>query len=143
MIPSAHQPWLHRFAVLTALATLGLVGMGGLVTSHGVGMAVPDWPTSYGYNMFALPISTWSYDDEPGVRHMGPMAQDFSAAFQLGADDRHIFTLDANGVTMASIQALAARTEALARQNEALRRENETMREAVRRIEARLGTEGR
>lgn len=54
-----HKPWLHRFAVLTALATLGLVGMGGLVTSHGVGMAVPDWPTSYGYNMFALPISTW------------------------------------------------------------------------------------
>ncbi len=33
--------------------------MGGLVTSKGVGMAVPDWPTSYGYNMFALPISTW------------------------------------------------------------------------------------
>ncbi len=59
MIQNAHQPWLHRFAVLTALATLGLVGMGGLVTSHGVGMAVPDWPTSYGYNMFALPISTW------------------------------------------------------------------------------------
>jgi heme a synthase len=51
--------WLHRFAVLTALATLGLVGIGGLVTSHGVGMAVPDWPTSYGYNMFALPLSTW------------------------------------------------------------------------------------
>jgi cytochrome c oxidase assembly protein subunit 15 len=51
--------WRHRFAVLTALATLGLVGIGGLVTSHGVGMAVPDWPTSYGYNMFALPFSTW------------------------------------------------------------------------------------
>lgn len=51
--------WLHRFALLTAVATLGLVAMGGLVTSHGVGMAVPDWPTSYGYNMFALPISTW------------------------------------------------------------------------------------
>ncbi|MFO1511475.1 MAG: COX15/CtaA family protein [Verrucomicrobiota bacterium] len=53
------QPWRHRFAVLTALATLGLVVMGGLVTSHGVGMAVPDWPTSYGYNMFALPVSMW------------------------------------------------------------------------------------
>ena len=53
------NPWLHRFAILTALATLGLVGIGGLVTSHGVGMSVPDWPTSYGYNMFALPISTW------------------------------------------------------------------------------------
>jgi len=56
---SGDQPWLHRFALLTALATLGLVGMGGLVTSHGVGMSVPDWPTSYGYNMFALPLSTW------------------------------------------------------------------------------------
>ena len=53
------NPALHRFAVFTALATLGLVAMGGLVTSHGVGMSVPDWPTSYGYNMFALPISTW------------------------------------------------------------------------------------
>jgi heme a synthase len=56
--PSSHV-WRHRFALLTALATLGLVGIGGLVTSHGVGMAVPDWPTSYGYNMFALPVSTW------------------------------------------------------------------------------------
>jgi heme a synthase len=56
---STNNPWLHRYAVLTALATLGLVGMGGLVTSKGVGMSVPDWPTSYGYNMFALPISTW------------------------------------------------------------------------------------
>ncbi len=59
MAPPANASWLHRFAVLTALATLGLVGIGGLVTSHGVGMAVPDWPTSYGYNMFALPVSTW------------------------------------------------------------------------------------
>src|SRR4051812_27326614 len=33
--------------------------MGGLVTSHGVGMSVPDWPTTYGYNMFAFPISKW------------------------------------------------------------------------------------
>ena len=54
-----HHPNLHRFAVLTALATLGLVVMGGLVTSHAVGMSVPDWPTSYGYNMFALPVSMW------------------------------------------------------------------------------------
>ena len=50
---------LHRFAVATALATLGLIAMGGLVTSHGAGMAVPDWPTTYGYNMFLFPISLW------------------------------------------------------------------------------------
>lgn len=50
---------LNRFAWVTALATLGLIGMGGLVTSHGVGMAVPDWPTTYGYNMFLFPVSQW------------------------------------------------------------------------------------
>lgn len=53
------HPWLSRFAWLTAVATWVLVGLGGLVTSKGVGMAVPDWPTSYGYNMFALPFSMW------------------------------------------------------------------------------------
>jgi cytochrome c oxidase assembly protein subunit 15 len=50
---------LHRFALLTAMATLALIGLGGLVTSHGVGMAVPDWPTTYGYNMFLFPVSQW------------------------------------------------------------------------------------
>src|SRR5436190_2766015 len=50
---------LHYFAALTALATLALLGVGGLVTSHGVGMAVPDWPNTYGYNMFFFPISQW------------------------------------------------------------------------------------
>ena len=50
---------LHRFALGVALCSLGLIAIGGLVTSHGVGMSVPDWPTSYGYNMFALPVSLW------------------------------------------------------------------------------------
>jgi heme a synthase len=54
-----YRPWLFRFAALTALGTLALIGIGGLVTSHGAGMAVPDWPTSYGYNMFLFPISLW------------------------------------------------------------------------------------
>jgi len=53
------NPWLHRFAMVTAVATLGLIGIGGLVTSHGAGMAVPDWPNTYGYNMFFFPISQW------------------------------------------------------------------------------------
>src|SRR6266702_493460 len=50
---------LHRRALLVALATFLLLIAGGLVTSHGVGMAVPDWPNSYGYNMFFFPISQW------------------------------------------------------------------------------------
>jgi heme a synthase len=59
MLQPTTNPWLHRFAVLTALATLGLVAIGGLVTSHGVGLAVPDWPNTYGYNMFVFPFSKW------------------------------------------------------------------------------------
>ena len=54
-----HNPWLARFAVGTVLCTFLLIGMGGLVTSKGVGDAVPDWPTSFGYNMFLLPATQW------------------------------------------------------------------------------------
>lgn len=50
---------LHRFAVLTAAATLLLVFAGGLVTSTESGLSVPDWPTTYGYNMFTFPLSKW------------------------------------------------------------------------------------
>ena len=56
---SNSNPWLYWFAVLTALATLALIGIGGLVTSHEAGMSVPDWPTTYGYNMFLFPINKW------------------------------------------------------------------------------------
>jgi cytochrome c oxidase assembly protein subunit 15 len=54
------QPALFWFAVANAVATFLLIGLGGLVTSHEAGMSVPDWPTSYGYNMFALPIKFWT-----------------------------------------------------------------------------------
>jgi cytochrome c oxidase assembly protein subunit 15 len=60
MNDSPGQRWMHRFALLTALATFCLIWVGGLVTSKGVGMAVPDWPTTYGYNMFLFPISKWT-----------------------------------------------------------------------------------
>src|ERR1043166_7425104 len=51
--------WLSRFAILTAAATLVLICFGGLVTSHEAGMAVPDWPNTFGYNLFFFPISKW------------------------------------------------------------------------------------
>jgi hypothetical protein len=55
----------------------------------------------------SLPISTWRYKgDAPAVHHLGPMAQDFAAAFGLGPDDRHIAPLDAAGVSLAAVQAL-------------------------------------
>lgn len=50
---------LHVFAIVTAVVTFVLLTSGGLVTSKGVGMAVPDWPSTFGYNMFLFPISQW------------------------------------------------------------------------------------
>jgi cytochrome c oxidase assembly protein subunit 15 len=49
--------WLHRYARLLAAATLVLVTAGGMVTSTQSGLSVPDWPTTYGYNMFTFPAS--------------------------------------------------------------------------------------
>jgi heme a synthase len=57
--PPVSSRGIHRFALLTAAATFLLLGAGGLVTSHGVGMAVPDWPNTFGYNMFFFPVSQW------------------------------------------------------------------------------------
>ena len=51
------SPWPHRIAVILACATFPLLFIGGLVTSKGVGLAVPDWPTTFGYNMFLYPWS--------------------------------------------------------------------------------------
>jgi len=57
-----------------------------------------------------LPISTWNYiHDEDSVRHMGPMAQDFAAAFGLGASNTGITNVDANGVMLAAIKGLNQR----------------------------------
>jgi len=50
---------LHRFSVTVAAATIVLLLAGSLVTSTGSGLAVPDWPTSYGWNMFTFPPSKW------------------------------------------------------------------------------------
>jgi hypothetical protein len=59
-----------------------------------------------------IPISTWSYkSDDPTVRHMGPMAQDFHAAFGLGKTDRAYDAIDAHGVEFAAIKALSERLQ--------------------------------
>jgi hypothetical protein len=63
----------------------------------------------------ALPISRWSYKSERGVRHLGPMAQDFYAAFGVGEDDKHITAVDEDGVALAAIKALHAENERLRR----------------------------
>jgi heme a synthase len=53
------SPWPHRLAIALALVTFPLIWVGGLVTTYDAGMAVPDWPGTYGYNLFLYPWQTW------------------------------------------------------------------------------------
>lgn len=55
----SNSPWPHRWAVVLACATFPLVWVGGLVTTTDAGMAVPDWPSTFGYNMFLYPWQSW------------------------------------------------------------------------------------
>jgi hypothetical protein len=76
-----------------------------------------------------MPVSTWSYkSDDPQVRHMGPMAQDFRAAFGLGDTDKAYNAIDAHGVAFAAIQALFERIKAQDAHIERLERENHRLR---------------
>ncbi|MDF1564308.1 MAG: tail fiber domain-containing protein, partial [Deltaproteobacteria bacterium] len=60
----------------------------------------------------AMPMSSWNYKAQDArVRHMGPMAQDFFEAYGLGPDERHIATVDADGVALAAIQGLNQKLE--------------------------------
>ncbi len=93
-----------------------------------------------------LPITSWNYRvEDSAVRHLGPVAQDFHAAFGLGRDDTHIASLDTAGVALAAIQGLyeivqdqdaeiAAQSEQLAAQQE----EITDLRDRLTRIESRL-----
>ena len=108
---------------------------------------VPIDPEAVLMGVASLPISTWRYiADEDGVSHLGPMAQDFYRAFGLGMGETTIATVDADGVALASIQALAARTEAdrlrieqLEADNADLGRANRDLAARLARIEALLG----
>lgn len=55
------SPWVYRWALLVTLLTFPLIWLGGLVTTHDAGMAVPDWPGTFGYNLFLYPWSAWLY----------------------------------------------------------------------------------
>src|SRR5437868_5489767 len=58
-LKSRRSPWPHRWAVALACATFSLLWVGGLVTTTKAGMAVKDWPTTNGYNMFLYPWLKW------------------------------------------------------------------------------------
>ena len=94
-----------------------------------------------------VPVTSWNYKTQDGsIRHLGPMAQDFHAAFGLGESERLINTVDIDGINMVATQALEARTSAQARRiealeasNSALQAQNAELRARLERLEALLG----
>ncbi|HEX4122558.1 MAG TPA: tail fiber domain-containing protein [Verrucomicrobiae bacterium] len=88
--------------------------------------------------VLALPISVWNFKTEKGTRHIGPMAQDFHAAFHVGGDDRHIATVDEEGVALAAVQGLNRKVDekdALIRQQAA---QIEDLKSRLEKLEKRL-----
>ncbi len=89
--------WPHRWAVALACATFPLVWVGGLVTTTKAGMAVPDWPSTYGYNLFLYPWTTWLAGPwdlfvEHGHRLLGATVGMLTIALLVSlwrSDDRH------------------------------------------------------
>jgi hypothetical protein len=98
----------------------------------------------------ALPITSWSYRaDADGIRHLGPTAQDFRAAFGLGQDEVSIATVDADGVALSAAQALEARTttqaeqiQAQAARIQALEAQNAELTARLERLEQLVGAAG-
>ena len=76
----------------------------------------------------ALPLSSWNYKADKATRHLGPMAQDFYTAFNVGPDDKHIATVDADGVALAAIQGLNQKVES----------ENQSVRAALEAKDAKI-----
>ena len=87
----------------------------------------------------SMPIQSWSYRvEDASVRHLGPTAQDFHAAFGLGSDNTAIGTVDADGVALAGVQALDRRTVRQQGELEARRGENEELRAETARLRQEL-----
>jgi hypothetical protein len=87
-----------------------------------------------------IPIQRWSYrTDNDSVHHIGPTAQDFRAAFGLGNDERTIGTVDADGVALAGVQALEARSRHQAAALEILKAENAELRKRLDAMEKGTG----
>ncbi len=88
----------------------------------------------------ALPIHRWNFRDDAATLHLGPVAQDFHAAFGLGVDDKHIATVDADGVALAAIQGLNEKVERRSQESRArieqLETENVELQQRLAELEA-------
>lgn len=87
----------------------------------------------------ALPVTAWQYRHDPSRRYVGPMAQDFRAAFGLGFDDKHISTLDADGVALSALKGLIAELEDRKARSAAQAKRLGELQEELRILQQQLG----
>jgi hypothetical protein len=85
----------------------------------------------------ALPITQWNFKTDAGTRHIGPMAQDFHSAFNVGTDDKHIATVDEEGVALAAIQGLNQKFNAKDAEIEALKQSVAELKQMVQTLAAK------
>lgn len=84
--------------------------------------------------VLAMPITKWSYKSDPKTRHIGPVAQDFHAAFEVGVDDKHIATVDDSGVALAAIKGLNQVVQEKDAELEALKRQVQELQTTVQNL---------
>ena len=85
-------------------------------------------------------MTEWNYKTDKHVEHVGPMAQDFHAAFGLnGADDKHISVVDEGGVALAAIQGLNQKLEEQQAENAQLKEELTELKAEVKSLEPMKG----
>ena len=82
-----------------------------------------------------LTLSEWSYKADPKTRHLGPMAQDFHAAFNIGTDDKHIAPIDEGGVALAAIKGLNEKLQDELKRRDA---ENAALKHALEQLKQRV-----
>ncbi|EMI44425.1 COX15/CtaA family protein [Rhodopirellula sp. SWK7] len=105
------SPWPRRLAVVLVVLVWPLIWVGGLVTTYDAGMSVPDWPGTYGYNLFLYPLSTWLLGPfdlfiEHGHRLLGALVGFVAIGFLVASwrgDSRKWLTVLAAGVLVAVI----------------------------------------
>ena len=151
----AQRIWLGRHSGVTSTAgrfiettTGGYLSNGGAWVNSSDSTRKHRWEDVDGESVLTriagMPVRTWSYrEEDDSVRHMGPTAQEFRAAFGLGDTDKAIATVDADGVSLAAIQALIQRTAELRRDNAELRASVESLRNELEHLRALLGARNR
>ncbi len=133
-------------STLMTLTTAGLTVNGTLVSSSDRNLKQSFAPVdcqSVLAKVAQLPVQTWAYKQDPGTKHLGPMAQDFYAAFGTGADDKHIAVVDEGGVALAAIQGLNQKLEETQRavyakdgEIQTLRQQNDSLAQRLEQLEA-------